>query len=306
MSILIANAGNQSVETIADRNSIAKRHNGMIVHVRDATADPLLGGGRASYMWDSVISQWVVHYSSLKPELVFATEEKVIANGEVATDFIIKDNQVWSAKVLDENDVILGDAKVTASGTTLVLGTTEYDGHKLHYTYAHGDMTAELYDIWNDKIGKTSPAFDGTPTTPTPALGDESTQIANTEFVASTLKSAGFEHTEEGWESPAVEVPEMDTYTLAVASTTAELDLAETQVFTVSAASNRTLTLANTPGAGRTMTTVIKFTGNGGTITWPSNIEWNNGTAPELGAAYTVVVLFWDGSSWVGSVGSTA
>lgn len=306
MSILVANTGNQSVETIADRNSIAKRHNGMIVHVRDATADPLLGGGRASYMWDSVVNQWVIHYSSLKPELTFTTEEKTIVNGEVTTDFIVKDNQVWSAKVLDENDVILGDAKVTVSGTTLVLGSTDYDGRKLRYTYAHGTLSTELFDIWKDKVGKTSPAFEGTPTTPTPEVGDDSKQVANTEFVTNTLKSAGFESTDSGWTPPPVEIPEMDTYTLAVTSSTATLDLAEAQVFTINASANRTLSLVNVPGADRTMTVVLKLIGNTGTITWPAGVEWSSGIAPELSPSYTVVVLFWDGSSWVGSTGASA
>jgi hypothetical protein len=97
-----------------------------------------------------------------------------------------------------------------------------------------------------------------------------------------------------------------DRYTLKVASATAALDLAVQQVFTVSAAAARTLTFANAPGANEAMTVVVKVTGNAAAITWPVGIVWSGGAAPTLGATFTVVVLFWDGSQWVGSTGASA
>lgn len=98
----------------------------------------------------------------------------------------------------------------------------------------------------------------------------------------------------------------LDRYTLKIGSTTAALDLADRQTFTVDASTNRTLTFSNAPGAGRSMTVVITVAGNAGQITWPAGIQWNAGTAPALGATFTVVVLFWNGTNWYGSTGATA
>lgn len=95
-----------------------------------------------------------------------------------------------------------------------------------------------------------------------------------------------------------------DRYDLKVGSTTAVLDLAVQQVFTVNATTNRTLSFANVPGSSRSMTVVIELQGTGGTITWPT-ISWNGGTAPTLGATSTVVVLLWTGTKWIGSVGAS-
>lgn len=99
---------------------------------------------------------------------------------------------------------------------------------------------------------------------------------------------------------------QFNQYTLAISTATTVMNLAEHQIFTVNAGSNRTLSFVNGPGASRTMTVVINVNGNSGTITWPSDIQWNAGQAPELGAAFTVVVLFWNGTTWIGSTGATA
>lgn len=98
----------------------------------------------------------------------------------------------------------------------------------------------------------------------------------------------------------------LNRYTLKVAAATTSLDLAEQQVFTVSASVNRTLAFVNAPGAGRAMTAVINVQGNTGVITWPAGINWNSGTAPVLGATFTVVVLLWTGTQWIGSTGASA
>jgi len=94
-------------------------------------------------------------------------------------------------------------------------------------------------------------------------------------------------------------------YDLSSASTTSTLDLATRQVFTVDATTTaRTLTFANVPGAGKAMTVVVKISGSNA-ITWPAGINWHGGTAPELGATFTNVVLFWDGVQWTGVLGAS-
>jgi len=89
-------------------------------------------------------------------------------------------------------------------------------------------------------------------------------------------------------------------YRLGHSSTTSTLDLAANNVFTVDASSNRALSFANAPGSGQAMAVVVRVSGNAGTITWPSGINWAGGSAPQLKSGWTVVNLFWDGSSWHG------
>jgi hypothetical protein len=98
----------------------------------------------------------------------------------------------------------------------------------------------------------------------------------------------------------------LDRYTLKISTVTTTLDLAVQQVFIVSAAAPRTLAFANVPGSTRTMTVVVKVTGNGAAITWPAGITWSGGSAPVLGVTFTTVVLLWDGTTWTGGTGSSA
>lgn len=92
--------------------------------------------------------------------------------------------------------------------------------------------------------------------------------------------------------------PAIDRYTLATATTTT-LNLATSQVFRIPYAAERTLTFSNVPAANKAMVVVVKLLG-AGTVTWPT-IAWSEATAPELGAAWTEVVLFWDGAAWSGA-----
>lgn len=107
-----------------------------------------------------------------------------------------------------------------------------------------------------------------------------------------------------------VEMPtpvNLDRYTLKTGATTASLDLAVQQVFTVDASVARTLTFANTPGtATRALTVVVVVRGNAGAVTWPAGITWSGNTTPVLAATFTTIVLLWDGIGWTGSVGATA
>ena len=49
-------------------------------------------------------------------------------------------------------------------------------------------LTGEKY-IWNNKANISSPSFTGIPTAPTPQEGNNTTQIATTEFVQTTVSS---------------------------------------------------------------------------------------------------------------------
>lgn len=305
MAILIANNGNRVVETIAERDAIEKRHTGMAVMVKDATADVRFGGGLVNYIWDSTVMDWLPTYSSYKPEVKFSTESKNIIGGEVTTDYVVKDGMVWSAKILDADGLIVADAQVVANGDKIQLPSGDWDGYTLYYTYAHGTMTTELFGLWESKAGLVSPEFTGTPTVPTAAAGTENEQIANTEFVSNALKSIGFEKEAdgEGWKNNV----KTDAYTVKVEppaeESGGEIDLESQQVVVFNGTINQNITLTNPPGADRAMTMVIKFKGKGGNITWPNDILWADDKVPELSDTFTVVVLMWDGEEWIGSAG---
>lgn len=97
----------------------------------------------------------------------------------------------------------------------------------------------------------------------------------------------------------------VDKYNLAHFATTGACDLSKYQSFLIdlSAAGAKTVTFTNAP-AGRSMTIVFKIKGKVGTITWPAGITWNESTAPEFGTNNTIVVLFWDGTNYIGARGA--
>jgi len=96
-------------------------------------------------------------------------------------------------------------------------------------------------------------------------------------------------------------------YDLASGFTTASLNLASSQVFRISATSDRTISFINAPGSGRAMTVVVHLYNSllaNRTITWPSEINWADGQAPTLDGTKATVVLFWTGEEWIGSLGA--
>lgn len=106
----------------------------------------------------------------------------------------------------------------------------------------------------------------------------------------------------------AIKIFKPTRYDVAVVTptngTSVTLDLNVAQVFVVDGTASRTLTLTNLPGAGRSMTVLVRVNGTGGTITWPAPggtaITWDDGNAPKLGATRTIVTLFFDGTTWNG------
>ncbi len=229
MAILVANDGSRFVDTMAQRDAIPleRRFMGMRVTVKDATADPVFGGGVVQYLWDKVIAGWSPVWSDKKPELKFAIEDKLIVAGKVTTDHVIKDGMVWSARVLDTDGTILRDAHPLVEGKNLDIQSLDFEGKRLHYTYAYGEMTSELIEIWNAKADLGSPEFTGTPKAPTAPVETNSTQVATTAFAHALVAALpapeaavqeapadgkGYVRQSEGWAelpaAPAVPVQE--------------------------------------------------------------------------------------------------
>lgn len=100
---------------------------------------------------------------------------------------------------------------------------------------------------------------------------------------------------------------EFNHYDLVATTTTGACDLSVGNVFKIdnAASSAKTVVISKTP-TGRATTVVVLITGNVGAVTWPAGITWGDNTAPELGPVLTNVILFWDGTRFVGSVGAKA
>lgn len=98
----------------------------------------------------------------------------------------------------------------------------------------------------------------------------------------------------------AIKNPVLDTYRLKSASSTGAIDLSEQQIAIIDGTVNRTISFTNVPSSNQALTVLVKFNGSGGTITWPSGIQWHNGDSPVLGTNYTLVSLLFDGTDWLG------
>lgn len=323
MAIIVANDGSRYVDTIAERDAIptAQRFMGMRVLVKDATADPVFGGGQVQYIWDKSVLAWSPMWADKKPELNFATEEKTIVAGKVTADNVIKDNLVWSARVVDLQGVILGDAQVTIEGKDLTLNTQDYNGMLLHYTYAYGEMTTELLGIWGEKADLASPEFTGTPKAPTPDVSSNDGSIATTEFVKDALgevqagisdaPSDGKDYVRKDGEWEAL-VIDLDTAKLksslsGAGALSVDAPTQQAYVFTNTAAGTRSISFVSGP-TGYMITSVLVIDGNAGDITFTgTNLKWNDNKViakADLGAARTVLLFLWDGvSTWIGSKG---
>lgn len=98
-------------------------------------------------------------------------------------------------------------------------------------------------------------------------------------------------------------------YDLLATATTGACDLTVGNVFTLDNSTTTAKTISFvSPPAGRATTVVLLIKGNAGALTWPgaSVVTWSDSMVPELGVKLTNVVLLWDGSSFVGSVGAKA
>lgn len=121
--------------------------------------------------------------------------------------------------------------------------------------------------------------------------------------ITTTQDSKQYVRRNDAWVVLDLSIP--DTQTFKVAAATSAMDLGTVQNFTVDASVVRTLSFTNAPGAGRSRCVVLTINGNA-TITWPAGISWADGTQPVLGATFTTVVLYWNGTFWTGGTGPKA
>lgn len=142
MAVLIANTGDKIVSTIADRDALIRRHDGMQVTVLDAIADPKVGIGEAGYQWSEGLQRWLLIWKTSREALEFVREAKTLLDGKVTANFIPQDRLVWECVVMDSNGVVRAHIEPVVDLAQIDIGSTEYDGMSLHYSYAHGQLLA--------------------------------------------------------------------------------------------------------------------------------------------------------------------
>lgn len=143
----------RTVNTIAERNAITRRVDGMMVTVKDAIADVDAGAGKAVYRWDASDLSWILIFKSTYETVSYVTEELTIVNGAVTASNYPVDNTIWEISVIDGNDQIafprLSD--LTISLGVINLGTSFWDNKKLRFTYAYGSISQQLNSVLSTK-----------------------------------------------------------------------------------------------------------------------------------------------------------
>ena len=141
---LIYNTGDKSVQTIADRDAIQKRFDGMEVTVADASDDVFVGEGMARYKWYVTPARWFLTWKETQDTFSIITETKQILGGNVIANNPPQDGAVWNEYILDANDGIVGEIVTTAVGNIVNIGTASYDGYYLKFTYGYGHIQAAV------------------------------------------------------------------------------------------------------------------------------------------------------------------
>lgn len=196
MATVIHNDGDKVVGTIAERDAIANKFEGMKVLVRDATADVNLGGGSAEYVWstqDGITFNWEISSASKKVSMTFVTETLPIdATGQVTASNIPLDGQIWNVAVVDAvSGVIIGDFDgATVDTYTISLGVQDYNGQNLRFSYAYGSFSAQLDAILYNLKSKSVALADGNIDLAIGALFTR-TITANSSFTVSNVEAAG-------------------------------------------------------------------------------------------------------------------
>lgn len=148
MAIIIANDGDKVVATIADRNALVKRFDGMQVVVKDATGDALLGSGSAGYVWDSTAAKWNLMWADAMPAMSFITETRPIVGATVTASHLPNSGVIWSAVVIDVAGMIMGDAAIASVDLdTITLTDTSNDGLRLRFSYAYGSIRDQVQAV---------------------------------------------------------------------------------------------------------------------------------------------------------------
>jgi len=89
----------------------------------------------------------------------------------------------------------------------------------------------------------------------------------------------------------------------ALSGTSVTIDPNTGGAWSLTMTGNTTFTFGATT-SGYSVGLIVQLTGNGGTVTWPSSVDWAGGTAPDAPASgETDIYVFWTrdgGTTWYG------
>lgn len=155
MGAYIYNDGDKNVATIADRNAIAVKFDGMQVTVVDSIADVLTGGGPAKYQWNATLERWLLIWKETVDNLTFFNDSSVIVNGVATCTHYPASQVVWNSLIIDaQNSLVVAElSQLQVNGTDITIGTNAFDGQTLYFTYAYGAIEANVRSITDSPIG---------------------------------------------------------------------------------------------------------------------------------------------------------
>jgi hypothetical protein len=132
------------VETLAQRDAITMRPDGLQVQVNDTAGDPAAENSPAVYRWVKKLNKWILAWKSAKTPLAFISGEAIIANDQVVVADPPGSGVVWDTFVTSlDKKTIIAEVEVTVSDRTITLHTDtagQFDGQRFTYKYATGDV----------------------------------------------------------------------------------------------------------------------------------------------------------------------
>jgi hypothetical protein len=152
MAIIINNDGDRIVSTLGDRDNLVK-FDGMKVTVIDTAGDVNTGNtGKASYQWYAVTSTWLLVWKENSDNLQFVTESLLISSaGTVTASHVPQSGMVWGVTVQDQSNplvpIIIADVNPTIFGNSLDIGSLDFTGKTLVFTYGYGLVQAAVTAI---------------------------------------------------------------------------------------------------------------------------------------------------------------
>ena len=162
MAIIITNDGDKEVGTIAERNAIVNKFDGMQVTVLDTISDIYVGGGAAGYEWSGTKAKWILTWKENKDDLIFVTETHQINNGQATLDHSPQSNLVWNAYIINSNNELLITLdNPSVSFNTVTVGSQNYNNEFLICTYGYGAVQAVIDGISANELLTKLKTVDG-------------------------------------------------------------------------------------------------------------------------------------------------
>lgn len=181
---------------------------------------------------------------------------------------------------------------------TLQLTATAYDGSTETTSVDMSCLSVPVYQ------GATAQAAGVTGTVP-PATSAQKDSFLKGDGTWETLP-ANHVTTDTAQTITASKTFSAGLYGNVVAMSASAIDVSAGTVFTKTITANTTISFTNVPAAPATACVTLILTNGGAyTVTWPSSVKWNGGTAPTLTSSGVDILTFLTvdgGTTWYGSV----